>query len=157
MKRIKWKSLVISLAISLGAGLLGTLLSGGMRTYETTYKPPLSPPAWLFPVVWTILYVLMGVAAYLVSQSSSPQREQALQVYAIQLALNVLWAPLFFGLEHYFLAFLVLALLWIAILAAIRRFAKINLCAGRLLIPYFLWVTFAGYLNLAIALEHSGK
>lgn len=153
MKQIKWKPLVISLVISLGAGLLGTLLSGGMRTYETTYKPPFAPPGWLFPVVWTILYVLMGIAAYLVSQSKSPQKEQALQVYAIQLALNVLWAPLFFGLERYFLAFIVLILLWIAILATIRQFAKINPCAGRLLIPYLLWVTFAGYLNLAIALN----
>lgn len=155
MKQIKWKPLVISLAISLGAGLLGTLLSGSMRTYETTYKPSLAPPGWLFPVVWTILYVLMGIAAYLVSQSKSPHKEQALQVYAIQLALNVLWSPLFFGLERYFLAFIVLILLWIAILATIRQFAKINPRAGRLLIPYLLWVTFAGYLNLAIALNMS--
>ena len=161
MKKINWKSLLISLALSLGTGVLGSLLSGGSMTqYVERYRPPLSPPGWVFPIVWTILYTLMGIAAYLVWETGTadgtPTEETsaALTGYLISLGLNLLWPILFFRQEAYLFAFADLILLWIAICRTIRDFRSINETAAKLLAPYLVWVTFAGYLNLAIALHY---
>ena len=157
MKNINWKSLLISIAISLGAGVLSAVLSGNsMEQYEQLYKPPLSPPGWLFPIVWTILFILMGIAAYLVykSETEGERKRAALTVYAGQLLVNVGWSIIFFGGEAYLVAFAWLVLLWFLIYRTIRHFWEIDRTAGILLLPYILWVTFAGYLNLAIALYY---
>lgn len=155
MKKINWKVLAVSLGITLGAGgLSGLLTAGSMGQYENMYQPPLAPPGWIFPIVWTILYILMAVAAYLVIQSGSPEKEQAIKLYLGQLLVNVLWPVLFFVMETYLPAFAWLILLWYLIWKTIQVFASIDKWAGYLMIPYLLWVTFAGYLNLAIALHY---
>ena len=152
--KIQWKKLLLCLAIPLAVGGLATLLSGGMADFQEMVQPPLSPPGWVFPVVWTILYLLMGYASYRVVVSSAEQIQvrKALRLYGAQLALNFLWPLIFFGLEWYLVAFIVLAALWILIFLTVRAFCKIDEAAGNLLLPYLLWVTFAGYLNLGVYL-----
>ena len=148
------KTLLISLAIPLAVGGLATLLSGGMGDFAQMVKPPLSPPGWLFPVVWTVLYLLMGYSSYRIytSEADPAQVRSALILYAVQLALNFLWPIVFFGFDWYLAAFVLLLALWAAILLTIRAFSAIDETAARLLTPYLLWVTFAGYLNLGVAL-----
>ena len=152
--QINWKKLIIALVIPLGVGGLSTLLSGGMDTYQTLNQPPLSPPGWIFPIVWTILYLLMGYASYRVYTSGNPrgERKKALTFYGIQLFFNFLWPLIFFGLQWYWVAFVLLVLLWISIYLTMYQFGQIDDAAENLLIPYLLWVTFAGYLNLGVAL-----
>jgi len=153
--KINKKLLIICLVIPLAVGGLAALLTGGgMDTFETLSKPPLSPPGWLFPVVWTILYLLMGVASYLVLTSGKPQQNirTALILYGAQLAVNFLWPILFFSLSAYLFAFIWLVALWLLILATAVSFHRISTTAGYLLIPYLLWVTFAGYLNFGVYL-----
>ena len=144
------KKLLISLAIPLAVGGFSALLSGGMSDYAALNQPPLSPPGWVFPVVWTILYLLMGYASYKVAVSGAPpeQIRRALTLYAVQLLLNFLWSPIFFGLELRLAAFIVLLLLWLLVCLTIHAFSAVDERAGDLLIPYLLWITFAGYLNL---------
>lgn len=157
MKQINWKTLLVSLAVSLGAGALaGALTADSMAKYEELYKPPLAPPGWAFPVVWTILFILMGIAAYLVYEADANEEEKksALLVYGIQLLANVGWSIIFFRFDAYILAFGWLLLLWFLIYRTLRRFYEIEALAGILLVPYLAWVTFAGYLNLAIALYY---
>lgn len=149
--KLDWKKLLIALAIPLGVGGLSALLTGGgMGDYGQLNQPPLSPPGWLFPVVWTILYLLMGYASYRIWTSSAPetQKRSALRVYGAQLAVNFLWPLIFFGLQWRLLAFWVILLLWVLIYFTIKRFGKIDEIAADLLLPYILWVTFAAYLNL---------
>lgn len=151
--KIQWKKLLLCIALPLGVGALSALLTrGSMANFEELVKPPLAPPGWLFPVVWTVLYVLMGVASYLVlvSGGEAGAVRRALTVYGIQLAVNFIWSPIFFNAEQYFLAFLVLILLWILIWVTMARFHPLSEPAAWLLVPYLLWVTFAGYLNCAI-------
>jgi tryptophan-rich sensory protein len=108
-------------------------------------KPSFNPPSWLFGPVWTTLFLLMGVALYLVWQ-----RKKISKWFWIQLLLNILWSVLFFGVKRPDLAFLEIVVLWIAILKTILEFGKVNKKAGRLLWPYLLWVSFAAFLNLMI-------
>lgn len=157
MKQFNWKALITSLVISLGTGAISAFIaSDGMRQYENMYNPPLAPPGWLFPIVWTILYILMGIAAYLVYEAKIPEEEKkvALLLYGIQLFVNGLWSLIFFNLEAYLFVFAWLVLLWYLIYRTLQTFYKINPVAGILFIPYLLWVTFAGYLNLAIAIHY---
>lgn len=152
--KINWKALFISIAISLGTGIVSSILTGrAMREYQNLYQPPLAPPGWLFPVVWTILYILMGVAAYLVWETGDTEVRNALTLYLVQLLLNALWPIFFFRFHAYFLAFAELLLLWLAIYLTIKQFKEINRTAALLMLPYLAWVTFAAYLNLAIALH----
>lgn len=152
--KINWKRLLINLGIPLAVGGVSALISGGMGQYKIMNQPPLSPPGWIFPVVWTILYLLMGYAAYRVQVSGKSQEEirKATRLYAVQLALNFLWTPVFFGLQWYLVAFFLLGALWVMIYLTMQAFSKIDETAGDLLIPYILWVTFAGYLNLGVYL-----
>ena len=152
--KIKWKELVISIAIPVGVGSLSALLTmGAMKSFGKLNQPPLSPPAWLFPAVWSILYVLMGISAYLIYNSGKPARNKtAFYVYAAQLFFNFLWSVIFFNMGAYLLAFIwLLALLSLIIINSVL-FYRINKTAGLLLVPYVLWVSFAAYLNLAIYL-----
>ncbi|MBE7043676.1 MAG: tryptophan-rich sensory protein [Ruminococcaceae bacterium] len=123
-----------------------------MEQFAQLNQPPLSPPGWLFPVVWTILYTLMGISSYLIQQSDSPDKNTALRLYGIQLAVNFFWPILFFRFQAYLLSFFWILLLWVLIIVMIVQFYKIKPIAGLLQIPYLLWVTFATYLNLAIYL-----
>lgn len=152
--KFDWKKLLFCLIIPLAVGGLATLISGGMDSYSVLNQPPLSPPGWIFPIVWTILYLAMGYASYrvLTSQADRNDIKQALTFYGIQLALNFLWPLVFFGLGWYWAAFVLLVLLWIFIYLTMRMFGTIDDTAENLLIPYLLWVTFAGYLNLGVAL-----
>lgn len=146
------KKRLICWAIPLAVGGLAALLSGGMGSYKVMNQPPLSPPGWVFPIVWTILYLLMGEASYRVLISDSPKKKQALTAYGVQLFLNFLWPLFFFGGQMYLTAFIILIALWVAIFITLRRFSNIDETAGDLLLPYILWVTFAGYLNLGVFL-----
>ena len=153
--KINWKKLLISLGIPVGVGAVAALLTGGgMGEYGMMNQPPLSPPGWLFPVVWTILYLLMGYASYRVATSGadSGKIRRALTLYGAQLAVNFLWPLVFFGLGWYLVAFFILILLWVLILLTMRAFSEIDEVAGNLLLPYLLWVTFAGYLNFGVYL-----
>lgn len=146
-----WKCIGIPLAV----GILAALLTGGgMKTFAQLNKPPLSPPGWLFPVVWTILYILMGVASCLVYREGPkrPAVTSALSVYGLQLLVNFLWPVFFFSFGWYLFSFFWLVLLWLLIAVTIFRFAKVSKTAAYLMIPYLLWVTFAGYLNFGIYL-----
>lgn len=150
----KNRSLVKSIAVPLLVGLLAGLLSGsGMETFGALSKPPLAPPGWIFPVVWTLLYILMGIASWLVLYSGAEKKQinEALSFYGAQLVANFIWPILFFRCEWYLLAFAWLVLLWILIAKTIKLFLPISKEAAYLLILYLLWVTFAGYLNLGIA------
>jgi tryptophan-rich sensory protein len=153
--KINWKALFASIAISLFiGGLAGFLTRNSMNLYQTLEKPPLSPPGWVFPVVWTILYILMGISAYIIYESEDPMREKALQTYSVQLVINFSWSIVFFLMNNYWLAFAILVILWFLILKMIVQFYQINKIAAVLQIPYLLWVTFAGYLNFMIALTN---
>ncbi len=132
---------------TLALGGLGALL-GNTGTYQNLVKPPLSPPAWLFPVAWTILYVLMGIAAYLAWQASASERSGALRFYAAQLFVNVLWPLFFFRLEWRLFAFFWLLLLVALVSLTMVGFRYLSRPAYLLLWPYMLWLVFAGYLNL---------
>ncbi|MDE7445775.1 MAG: tryptophan-rich sensory protein [Lachnospiraceae bacterium] len=150
--KIQWKNLITCLAIPLAVGSLSALLTqNSMETFNSITKPGLAPPGWLFPVVWTILYILMGIASYLVLTSGKPNN-YALTVYGIQLVFNFFWSIIFFNLELYLFAFIWLVLLWLLILKTTLLFYQISKPAGYLMVPYLLWVTFAGYLNLSIYL-----
>ena len=152
--KIQWKALAVSLAVSLGTGLLSVLLTPNIQEdYAQLYRPPLAPPGWVFPVVWTILLVLMGIAAYLVYTSGNGQSTSALKLYLVQLLFNLGWSVLFFRWDAYLPAFLWLLILWYLVYRLIQQFGEINSLAGKLMIPYLIWLTFAGYLNLAIALH----
>lgn len=152
-KKFNVTGLLISIAISLGVGVLSGLITlGSFNTYSNLQQPALAPPGWLFPVVWTVLYILMGMSAYLVYISDNEQKYIGLAVYGLQLIFNFLWSIIFFNLGHPLFAFVWLVILWILIVAMIISFYKVNPTAGLLQIPYLLWVTFAGYLNLSIYL-----
>lgn len=136
-------------------GAVSALLAGGFSDFFNKYEePPLLPPGWLFPVVWTILYAVMGYSAYLVTHSygETAQKKSALTIYWTQLALNFMWSIIFFRFEALWLAFVVIMALWVMIIAMILSFRKISPLAAYINIPYLLWVTFAAYLNLATAI-----
>lgn len=150
--RKQWKALVFCIALPLAVGVLSALLTrNGMQTFNELNKPRLSPPGWLFPVVWTILYILMGIASYLVITDRKATTAD-LNVYILQLVFNFFWSIIFFGLELYLFAFIWLVILWILVLITTVRFYRVSETAGLLMVPYLLWVTFAGYLNLSIYL-----
>ena len=149
----KYKPYLSSVLLACAVGALSGFLSrNGMQEFQTSVlKPPLTPPPILFPIVWTILYVLMGLGAALVAQSPSGRSQRtALRIYALQLAVNFFWSILFFNFSAYFAAFLWLILLWVLVLLMIWSFAGVNRAAALLQIPYLLWLTFAAYLTWGV-------
>ena len=141
----------ISIPLILGA-ITGLLTRSAMQDFEALNQPPLSPPGWLFPVVWTILYTLMGISAYMIKVSDAPAEEidNAMTLYRYQLIVNFLWPVFFFNFGWYLFAFFWLILLWILVFIMIRMFAKISKPAAYLHIPYLVWLTFAAYLNFGV-------
>lgn len=149
------KKLIKNLAIPLLVGLVsGVLTKDAVEVFnETAIKPFFMPPGWLFPVVWTILYILMGISAYLIETSSTGKDTRfALILYYIQLFFNFVWSFIFFAGEMYLFAFVWIIILWILIIATTLEFYKINKTAAFLMIPYIIWVTFAAVLNFSIYL-----
>ncbi len=149
-RTIQWKPLLFFLLYTFILAGIGTLL--GMPSTDGLSLPPLSPPDWLFPIAWTILYSLMSIAAYLVAISDDIDRTSSLQLYLAQVVVNILWPLLFFRLEWRFVAFLWLIVLILLVLRMARRFKDISKTAYLLLLPYIVWLFFAGYLNLGIYL-----
>ena len=141
----------ILLAEAVGA-LSGWLTREGTQIYaQTIVKPPLSPPGWVFPVVWAILYVLMGIGAAKVYQApASKTRSMGLNLFITQLVVNFFWSPIFFNLQDFGFSLLWLLLLWGLVLWMILAFRKVDPLAAKLQIPYLLWLTFAAYLNLGV-------
>ncbi len=148
---IHWKKLAFFLLTTFAAAGISALAGGEFTFYGLT-KPPLTPPEWVFPVVWSILYLLMAIAAYLVWATRSPDADDALAAYFWQLGINVLWPPLFFRLEWPFFAFLWLVLLAGLVAYTWNKFRKISPAAGWLFVPYLAWTLFAAYLNLGFFL-----
>ena len=153
MQAKPWKRYVFYIVLTEAVGIIaGILIRDGTKIYsETITKPPLSPPAILFPIVWTILYAVMGFSAARISLSPpTAARKRALYVYFAQLIFNFFWSIIFFSFQAFGVAFFWLLVLWALILWMILAFKKINPLAGYLQIPYLIWVTFAGYLNLGV-------
>lgn len=151
--KLNKRLLFICIAIPLMIGTLAALLTrNSMEVFALVEKPPFAPPAWLFPIAWTILYTLMGISSYLVLTSDAEFEEivSAMRLYVYQLVVNFLWPTFFFNFRWYFFSFLWLVLLWILVFLMIRKFYTIRKSAAWLNIPYMLWLTFAGYLNLGI-------
>ncbi len=153
MKRSDWLPLIGFIALSQLAGVVGSFftISSVGTWYNTLVHPPLNPPSWVFGPVWTTLYILMGLAAFLVWRDGRrASRRRALVVFCLQLALNALWSVVFFGMHWPLGGLVVIAAMWLAIVWTMLLFAKVSRPAVRLLWPYLAWVSFASYLNLAI-------
>lgn len=155
----KLKPYIISISIALGTGALAAFLTrNNMNIYDSINKPPLAPAPIIFPIVWSILYTLMGISSALIWQQKESKYElatDAIFAYAIQLFLNFTWSLIFFNLQNYLFAFIWIVILWIVIFIMIIRFYKVSPLAAYLQIPYLIWVTFAGYLSLMIYLINS--
>lgn len=148
----EWIALAVFVIGSLGAGFLGSIATVPSipSWYATLTRPPLNPPNWLFGPVWTLLYILMGIAGFLVwRRRDHPAAKTGLAFFGVQLGLNVLWSWLFFALHSLGLALVGIAALWLAILGTIERFYRVEPLAAYLLVPYIAWTSFAAYLNAA--------
>lgn len=151
----KLKPYIISVIIALAVGGLSALLTkNNMNIFEKINMPPLSPPSVVFPIVWAVLYILMGISSAIIYKNGTDREEvqSALKVYALQLAVNFFWSLIFFNMQAYLFAFIWLVLLWVLVIVMIVKFKKISPAAAWLQIPYLLWITFAGYLSLMIYL-----
>ena len=153
MNKPTGKQIVFWILLSEAVGLLSGLLSReGTALYaELLQKPPLSPPGWVFPVVWTILYGLMGLSAAIIYAAPPTQaRSRGLNLFIAQLIVNFFWSPIFFNARAYGFALAWLLLLWVLVLLMILEFRKVDKTAALLQIPYILWLTFAAYLNYGV-------
>ena len=150
----KLQSFIISIVIPLSVGIISALLTqGNMNIYEEVVTPPLSPPSFLFPIVWTVLYILMGISAALIYTDNNALKrikDRALYTYAASLFVNFFWSIIFFNMRAFLFAFIWLLLLLFLIISTIAQYKKINQKAAYLQIPYAVWVAFAGYLNFGI-------
>jgi tryptophan-rich sensory protein len=146
--------LIVAIIISELAGVIGSFFTASSipTWYTNITKPSFNPPSWIFGPVWTTLYALMGISAFLIWKKGLDRKDVkiALGIFLGQLTLNALWSIIFFGLQSPGAAFVEIIFLWIAILVTIIAFAKISRLAAWLLVPYILWVSFAGYLNFSI-------
>ena len=154
MKGSNILKLVVSILLCQCAGIVGSVFTAPAipNWYAALQKPAFTPPNWLFAPAWITLYLLMGIAAFLVWRVGLDDRRvrAALMIFLIQLVLNALWSVAFFGLQSPLYGFIVIILLWFAILLTILSFARISRLASWLLVPYILWVSFASVLNISI-------
>ncbi len=151
MKKRNLTDLLIFIVSAELVGVLSALLSGGFsQMYLSLEKPPFSPPGWVFPVVWSVLYALMGISAYLVyrTEFNPSVRKKGLTAYVIQLFLNFLWSIIYFRFEMFTLALIDLILLTVAVIIMTVLFGRVSKTAAWINIPYILWLLFATYLNI---------
>lgn len=149
MKNKKIKIYIASIIIALAAGGLSALFSVvAMAEYGSLLQPPLSPPSWLFPIVWTVLYILMGISSARIYIADGPYSPKALRSYAMQLVINILWTLLYFTFELRLASFVWIIVLIAAVIVMIVRFFKVDRLAAYLQAPYLIWLIFAAYLNL---------
>ena len=148
-KVLLWVCILIPITVG---SIASVITRDSMSSFQLMKQPPLSPPAWIFPIVWTVLYLLMGISSYLIMQAKvdNKQKEKAILLYEYQLLVNFLWPTFFFHFEWYLFSFFWLILFWLLVVFMIVSFWKIDKRAAVLNIPYLIWLTFAGYLNLAI-------
>lgn len=148
--KIDWKKLILIIIVTFIVGSFFSIFTmNNMDTFKELNKP-IEVPGILFPIVWSILYLLMSISYYIVSSKNNENKKEAEVSYVIQLIINSLWSLIFFGFEAYLFAFIWLLLLLISIIVMIIRFYKVDKTAAYLQIPYLLWVIFAGYLNISI-------
>ena len=161
MKKINVLKLIIAIIIPLLVGGVSAFLTkDAMMVFNTIKKPPLAPPGILFPIVWSILYVLMGISSYLINELDVDKfsgekvalKKNTLIIYVVQLVFNFFWSIIFFKFSMYKFAFVWLVILWIMVFIFIKNAMKLNKTAAYLMVPYLLWMTFAGYLNIMIAI-----
>lgn len=153
MGKSSWRSYAFWIVLAEAAGgLSGWLTREGAQAYESgIVRPPLSPPGIVFPIVWTILFVLMGIGAARIAMAPpSRERSRSLQIFFVQLLFNFFWSIIFFNFQAFGFALIWLAALWALIVWMIRSFRKVDAPAAWLQVPYLLWVTFAAYLNLGV-------
>jgi len=155
-----WR-IALAIAVPLCGGFIISLFTrDAMSKFGSFNQPPLAPPAWLFPVAWTVLYVLMGLASYFIWKKGYDSRKvadksaskTALIIYGIQLVFNFVWTPLFFSLGWYWPAFAWLLVMWVLIIVLMMKAYRISRPAFWMLLPYIIWCTFAVYLNCGIAI-----
>lgn len=149
-----WKGAVVFVVVCQLVGILGALTTetGSSAWYQALAKPSFQPPGWVFGAVWTLLYAMMGVAAWRVwrVRASQPLAKTALMLFGVQLALNAAWSPVFFGAHAITLALVILIALWAALAATVWAFRRVDRTAALLLLPYLAWTTFAAVLNASI-------
>ncbi len=153
MKKSVWKIYAVWILLAEAVGALsGWLTREGTKIYESSVtQPPLSPPGIVFPIVWGILFALMGIgAARIYLEPPSAARKRSLWIFAVQLTFNFFWSIIFFNLQAFGFALIWLVLLWLLILAMILAFREVDPLAAWLQLPYLLWVSFALYLNFAV-------
>lgn len=154
MKKKDYLLLILSVAISLAAGFIGSLftITGPGTWYDLINKPVFNPPNWIFAPVWTTLFILMGIALFLVWRQGWQKLEvrKSVKMFILQLGFNVIWSYFFFGLNEPRLAFLEIIALWLAIAATMIAFYRVDKRASWLLLPYLAWVSFAAFLNYNI-------
>ncbi len=149
---IKWKNLIFNILVPNVLGFLGSLVGNVQNGFEGIIKPSFTPPAIVFPIAWTILYILMGISSYIISESSSKDKNSALIIYGIQLLLNVSWTYFFFNLNWFFFSFILVLIILVLVIIMIRKYYKINKVAAYLQIPYVLWLIFAAILSYNVYL-----
>lgn len=149
---IKWKNLIISILIPNILGFLGSLIGNVQNGFEGITKPSFTPPALVFPIAWTILYILMGVSTYIIYESNSKEKTKSLIIYGIQLILNASWTFFFFNLNWFFFSFILVIIILILVIIMIYKFYNINKTAAYLQLPYVLWLIFAAILSYNVYL-----
>ena len=155
IKLKKYKYIILNIAISLGIGGLSAFFTmNSMDIYQNINRPKRAPPGYIFPIVWTILYVLMGISSYLIHRSNHKNKETALIIYYFQLLINFSWPIFFFNYQNFLLALAILFILNILVIILIKVTYSINHLASYLLIPYLIWILFALYLNFWIFIHN---
>lgn len=149
---IKWKNLIISILIPVIIGFLGSIFGNVMNGFDGINKPSFTPPAIVFPIAWTILYILMGISSYLIFESDSSEKDSALLIYGIQLVINSLWTFFFFNLKWFLFSFVLVLIILLLVIVMIIKFYKINKTAAYLQIPYVVWLIFAAILSYNVFL-----
>lgn len=150
--KINWKRLIIITIITFVVGSFFSLITmNNMDTFKELEKP-INVPAVLFPIVWSILFILMSISCYIVTQSNDKNKDKAIIWYGVQLVINSLWSLIFFGFGAYLFAFIWIILLLITVIIMVAKFYNVDKKAAYLNIPYILWILFAGYLNFGIYL-----
>ena len=148
---MKYKNLIIAILIPLLIGFIGNLLGNSSMDFDKINKPEFTPPGIVFPIVWTILYILMGISSYIIYKNDTNQKTN-LTIYGLQLFFNMTWPLFFFNLGWYLFSFIWLIILLVLVIIMIYKFYKTDKIAGLLQVPYLLWLMFAGFLNFNVFL-----